>query len=475
MSFEVGNIFATADSDPANSLLRSPVMIITGICLWGVNLNILKRYDLLTRIAPLLNLNPGNASNKAAAPPDTDTDTDADSSLITITKSTSTSVHVDTNRKRVTSTISNNHDADTNIAPPPTPRPPSKISTRSQTLIKFALALIFFLYASQHLYISFLGGSPIVAVVLFHAFSLLTLLLHPNESIVWLREAIISFLMRVGTIIMNLLETNKSVSFIDVFISDALCSLSKVFFDWGLMCVFCYHYPLGAPRNWTTIMLPSLCASLPYFIRGRQCLVGYNLEKEKGRGGILSLLNFYKYMSSFLPIMLSAIQQIYNPDADAHIDAEMLENLLLFFLFVNSVYCCVWDVLMDWGMCRCGGSGGNGNNNNNNNNNNSERKLHFGSTLSYLAIFLNVCLRFSWLLRFNDAVFNDKNKYIFLLEMGEVVRRAGWNLLRLEWELINTPACVVVEQQELELKDEKELESKSPKQRRRSFDGIEMI
>ena len=163
-------------------------------------------------------------------------------------------------------------------------------------------------------------------------------------------------------------------------------------------------------------------------------------------------------MSSIIPITISALQQIYNPSTDAYVDAEALENLLLFFLVVNSIYCFSWDILMDWGMgvnsewvCyhdlgsgggskgeeEGGGVEGVGVGRQFNKRSILRPVLLFGNFWSITAIVLNFILRFSWLLRFyeNDLSFT-KDQYVLLLQFLEVFRRGVWNIFRLEWELI---------------------------------------
>lgn len=54
-----------------------------------------------------------------------------------------------------------------------------------------------------------------------------------------------------------------------------MCSLSKVFFDWGLLWTMLYHYPNAIPESLSSILLPSLLSSWPYLVRARQCIISY--------------------------------------------------------------------------------------------------------------------------------------------------------------------------------------------------------
>jgi hypothetical protein len=61
--------------------------------------------------------------------------------------------------------------------------------------------------------------------------------------------------------------------------------------------------------------------------------------------------------------------------------------------------------------------------------------LRFGYALSILILFLDIVLRFSWLLRFAEKeMFTNADEYILCSQFLEVFRRAMWNLLRVEWE-----------------------------------------
>ena len=65
--------------------------------------------------------------------------------------------------------------------------------------------------------------------------------------------------------------------------ADALCSLSKIFFDLGLLCSLVCSYPHNLPTSSTVLLIPSLFASMPFLIRIRQCMGSYfNNEKNDG-------------------------------------------------------------------------------------------------------------------------------------------------------------------------------------------------
>jgi hypothetical protein len=64
-------------------------------------------------------------------------------------------------------------------------------------------------------------------------------------------------------------------------------------------------------------------------------------------------------------------------------------------------------------------------------------RLRFGTALTLFVVVIDVCLRFSWTLRFVERViFPSNDAYILCTQFLEVFRRALWNLLRVEWEHI---------------------------------------
>ena len=61
-------------------------------------------------------------------------------------------------------------------------------------------------------------------------------------------------------------------------------------------------------------------------------------------------------------------------------------------------------------------------------------RLRFGVLISAAILFTDTCLRFSWVLRFYDKLFPSHDSFVLCTQFLEVLRRALWNLLRVEWE-----------------------------------------
>ena len=66
-------------------------------------------------------------------------------------------------------------------------------------------------------------------------------------------------------------------------------------------------------------------------------------------------------------------------------------------------------------------------------------RLRFGILVSTAIIATDLLLRFSWVLRFFHAsLFDSFDTFVLTTQFLEVFRRAIWNLLRVEWEILKT-------------------------------------
>lgn len=61
-------------------------------------------------------------------------------------------------------------------------------------------------------------------------------------------------------------------------------------------------------------------------------------------------------------------------------------------------------------------------------------RLRFGVGISVLILVTDIILRFSWTLRFYVKLFPSDDAFVLFTQFLEVLRRALWNLLRVEWE-----------------------------------------
>jgi EXS family len=133
----------------------------------------------------------------------------------------------------------------------------------------------------------------------------------------------------------------RPIPFIDVFFADAMCSLSKVFFDWGMLFHMAMYYPNPVPISTYHILIPSTFAAVPYMIRARQCIIMWhvcNMKKDHANK-YQHLWNALKYATSIFPLLLSAYQKTIMKHR-----AHEFEPLLLLLLIINASYALWWDI-----------------------------------------------------------------------------------------------------------------------------------
>jgi hypothetical protein len=221
-----------------------------------------------------------------------------------------------------------------------------------------------------------------------------------------------------------------------------MCSLSKVFFDWGMLFHLASHFPEPVPASTHAIMIPSFCAAIPYIIRARQCLIMHTVGRIKADPNRYQhILNAIKYTTSIFPLCLSAYQATIDPEA-----AQKWEAVLIVLLVINALYALTWDVVMDWGMLRnpsavivhapcVGGMPSETMQTKSCGHALMRPRLRFGLMASAIILLTDALLRFSWTLRFvQHGLFPSKDSFVLATQFLEVFRRAIWNLLRVEWE-----------------------------------------
>jgi len=310
------------------------------------------------------------------------------------------------------------------------------------------IILLVLLFSTNYVWLNLLGGGTIGAVFAFYALVSI-LIVTPLPSTKWMRVATMAVLRRVAELVnprcFCLTGDLRAVPFIDVFVADAMCSLSKVFFDWGMMLHLASHYPDPVPPSIHAIIIPSMAASWPYVCRARQCLIMHQVGQRKNDPKRYQhLLNALKYSSSLFPLCVSA----YQKTLDDPVKAAQADKILIILIVINSLYCLAWDIIMDWGMMdgvfadsSCVPGGGS-----------SSRavvgskgwsqhclrpRLRFGFAMSFGIVLADCVLRFAWLLRFVEhVIFPNNGSYILWTQILEAFRRGIWNLLRVEWENI---------------------------------------
>jgi hypothetical protein len=185
-------------------------------------------------------------------------------------------------------------------------------------LVLFSLILLVMLHSTTRLWMDVLGGGVIGAVLLFYS-SVLTYIFIPLPSSQWLRKAFYITLKRTWAILYprcwffrHTSPTNipREVPFVDVFYAEAMCSMSKVFFDWGMLLNMMSYYPKPVPQTAYNIIIPSFFAAIPFVIRARQCLLMLYIGKLKNDPKRHHhFANAIKYSTSIWPLLLSAYQK----------------------------------------------------------------------------------------------------------------------------------------------------------------------
>jgi len=405
---EVGPIFGEGEG-PAQAMLRSPTVLIASIGLWGMDIFFFRLFKL--DYVSILNL-----------------DLVKEREALGIKSSTS----IPSSQNRITAI----------------------------KCIYLSFFLLSLLHLAEYIYVNLYNGSSIGATFFFYALFILAITF-PLTTTRWIRIATLLVLERSWALIKPrcsciIISPNgpRPIPFIDVFYADAMCSLSKVFFDWGMLLHMAAHYPDPVPKALDSILIPSAFAAIPYLIRARQCLIMYTVGRlRQDPKRYQHILNAIKYSTSLFPICLSSYQKTLSKEG-----AESWERTLIVLLTINASYSLAWDIVMDWGMFQnpatvvqyaCGASTILLNGENHLSSSSPSRapksfshaclrsKLRFGFAASTGIALTDTVLRFCWLLRFVEgSLFRSANYFVLTTQLLEAFRRCIWNLLRVEWENI---------------------------------------
>ena len=249
MADSVSSIFYHHESklSPEDALLRSPTVLIAFLGLWGLNVSIFERLGIDYKEA--LDDSAGACSSVSSS---SVSSVSSSSSLpLALTDASSSSG----NSSSLSSSSSSSYSSTTSGLPPPllASPPPSSI-------VLLSLLLLLFLNLIQFLWIDVLNGLPLVSVALFYAWTLAVVVLSPkHQATMWVSRDLRRLSAIVADIIIGRSEQGgkraaaaavlpggagktrtqgggaAATSFRDVFVADAMCSVSKVFYDWGIL------------------------------------------------------------------------------------------------------------------------------------------------------------------------------------------------------------------------------------------------
>ena len=232
------------------------------------------------------------------------------------------------------------------------------------------------------------------------------------------QETKASFFRLLRTIVF----TGSTISFPEVLLADALCSLSKVFKDFGVTIISIYASASGksvVDLHEEGMIICALLASVPFAIRVRQCMVQLDGCKDN-MSKLPVTLNIIKYISSFPPIWLAAAASLgfFHP---------ALPSFTAAMATINSLYSYLWDVVQDWGLLQFTREG----------RVYGRQRIMYPVAVYVIACFVNLVLRFSWAANRVPyfAAFHASH-LVLMVELAEVARRAMWNFFRIEWEIL---------------------------------------
>jgi len=178
-------------------------------------------------------------------------------------------------------------------------------------------------------------------------------------------------------------------------------------------------YMSCADTVWNALFL-----ALPFWLRLMQCLKVYSATGE-----VKNLFNAAKYSTAF-PLVYAGYLRRHSPSA-FHDHAFVLAAL------VQSTYCLIWDVHMDWGLFRphpdgsacCGAKPVNLSRL-------RDPLLITQSRAVYIAICVgDFALRFIWTLSVFGSI-SGRGAGMFFFEAIELLRRTVWAVFRIEWEVV---------------------------------------
>lgn len=204
------------------------------------------------------------------------------------------------------------------------------------------------------------------------------------------------------------------VEFRDFFLGDMYCSLTyamgniEVFF-----CLYAQGWTNPPVCNSTHSRLLGFLAALPAIWRAFQCIRRYH----DSHNWFPHLANCGKYTLSILYYMSLSLYRIDKTTS--------LRGLFIFFATINSLYCSIWDIAMDWSL-----------------GNPYATYPYLRNTLGYrrvwiyyAAMLLDPILRFTWIFY---AIFGYETQHStfvsYLIALAEVMRRGIWANFRVENE-----------------------------------------
>ncbi|CAH8374521.1 unnamed protein product [Eruca vesicaria subsp. sativa] len=187
------------------------------------------------------------------------------------------------------------------------------------------------------------------------------------------------------------------------------------------------HYGWGDFRHRTNTCTESdaynaflfIVAAFPYVCRLLQCLRRLFEEKNAEQG--------YNGLKYFLTILAVCLRTAYSVVDEEHKFVwRMLAGVVS---AIAAIFCTYWDLVLDWGLL----------NRTSKNRWLRDKLLIPQKKVYFIAMILNILLRFAWLqtvLDFNFS-FMHRQTMVAVVASLEIIRRGIWNFFRLENEHLN--------------------------------------
>ena len=305
----------------------------------------------------------------------------------------------------------------------PTPKFVNKIA-RIFT-VYFTLFIILLLFVSP-----FSSDIPVKVIALVMWLSLLGFLFNPMN--VFLRRGRFSF---ITVVVRILLAPFIFVYFGDFWFADQLNSTVALLLDIQYLGCYLVSDPwiVGTKMHDDNVCTQSangirpVISCLPALWRLFQCLRCFYDSRE-----VRHLINAGKYSTTFPVVVFATLFAVkVKPGFSlAHLDLNDVGWIIICWLlssFVHALYTFIWDIYCDWGLLQL-------------------RKgtllrpkiLYHSKCLYFIAIVLDMILRFAWTLKLTLAiVWHVDSDLIYTgLVIAEILRRFVWNFFRVEFEQI---------------------------------------
>ena len=217
----------------------------------------------------------------------------------------------------------------------------------------------------------------------------------------------------------------KKVYFKDFWMADQFTSLSPIFSDIIFTILFfIYGWLFYSSTEFSGVQMLSIMkyvtpiiSCFPPLFRFLQCF-----RSARDSGNKYQYANAGKYFVSIVNTIASGIKTIYK---------TVTIPLFIIAGCANSCYSGTWDIVMDWGLMK-------------RKYRLLRKKTLYPKWIYPIAIFVDILLRFSWLIHiplifipwFDNHII-VKEVVGYLLNVVEVFRRGMWNIFRVEFEMTN--------------------------------------